>query len=219
MIRGAIFDLDGVLLDSMGIWEDLGARYLRRLHITPEPGLNEVLFPMSMEQGAAYLKAHYPLQQSEAEICGGIAQMLKDYYAQEVPAKPGAAALLEFLAERGISMAAATSSPRVHVTAALDRLGLLPYLQAVFTTGEVGTSKHEPAIYHLAAERLGTAPEETLVFEDSLYALKTARAAGYCTVGIFDANGEEDQAGLKAAAEVYLTALPEFPGHWDALNN
>ena len=76
MIRGTIFDLDGVLLDSMGIWEDLGARYLRRLHITPEPGLNEVLFPMSMEQGAAYLKAHYPLQQSEAEICGGIARML-----------------------------------------------------------------------------------------------------------------------------------------------
>ena len=94
MIWGAIFDLDGVLLDSMGIWEDLGARYLRRLHITPEPGLNEVLFPMSMEQGAAYLKAHYPLQQCEAEICGGIAQMLKDYYVQEVPAKPGAAALL-----------------------------------------------------------------------------------------------------------------------------
>ena len=219
MIRGAIFDLDGVLLDSMGIWEDLGARYLRRLHITPESGLNEVLFPMSMEQGAAYLKAHYPLQQSEAEICGGIARMLKDYYAQEVPAKPGAAALLAFLAERGVFMAAATSSPRAHVTAALDRLGLLPYLKAVFTTGEVGGSKHEPAIYHLAAERLGTAPEETLVFEDSLYALKTARAAGYCTVGVFDAHGEEDQAGLKAAAEVYLTALPEFPGHWDALNN
>ena len=219
MIRGTIFDLDGVLLDSMGIWEDLGARYLRRLHIPPEPGLNEVLFPMSMEQGAVYLKAHYPLQQSEAEICGGIAQMLKDYYVQEVPAKPGAAALLAFLAERGISMAAATSSPRAHVTAALDRLGLLPYLKAVFTTGEVGVSKHEPAIYHLAAERLGTAPEETLVFEDSLYALKTARAARYCTVGVFDAHGEEDQAGLKAAAEVYLTALPEFPGHWDALNN
>ena len=112
MIRGTIFDLDGVLLDSMGIWEDLGARYLRRLHITPEPGLNEVLFPMSMEQGAAYLKAHYPLQQSEAEICGGIARMLKDYYAQEVPAKPGAAALLNFLAERGISMAAAGSPVR-----------------------------------------------------------------------------------------------------------
>ena len=181
MIRGAIFDLDGVLLDSMGIWKDLGARYLRSLHIQPEPGLNEILFAMSMEQGAAYLKEHYPLPQSEAEIGEGIARMLEDYYFYEVPAKPGAAALLNFLAERGIPMAAATSSPRTHVTRALERLGLLPYLQAVFTTGEVGVSKHEPAIYHRAAERLGTAPEETLVFEDSLYALKTARAAGYCT--------------------------------------
>ena len=219
MIRGAIFDLDGVLLDSMGIWEDLGARYLRRLHITPEPGLNEVLFPMSMEQGAAYLKAHYPLQQDEVEICDGIAQMLKDYYAQEVPAKPGAAALLEFLAERSVfSMAAATSSPREHVTAALDRLGLLPYLKAVFTTGEVGVSKHEPVIYHLAAVALGTAPAETLIFEDSLYALKTAKAAGYRTVGVWDAHGETDQAGLNRTAEVHLTSLTEFPGHWELLN-
>ena len=219
MIRGAIFDLDGVLLDSMGIWKDLGARYLRSLHIHPEPGLNEIIFAMSMEQGAAYLKEHYPLPQSEAEIGKGIARMLEDYYFYEVPAKPGAEELLGFLAERGIPMAAATSSPREHVTRALDRLGLLPRLQTVFTTGEVGISKHEPVIYHLAAERLGTVPAETLVFEDSLYALKTAGAAGYRTVGVFDAHGEENQAGLKAAAEVYLTALTEFPGHWAELNN
>ena len=119
MIRGAIFDLDGVLLDSMGIWNDLGARYLRGQGITPEPGLNAILFAMSMEQGAAYLKAHYPLPQSEAEIGDGIARMLADYYFYEVPAKPGAAALLAFLAERNIPMAAATSSPRTHVTTVL----------------------------------------------------------------------------------------------------
>lgn len=218
MIRGAVFDLDGVLLDSMGIWEDLGARYLRRLHITPEPGLNEILFAMSMEQGAAYLKAHYPLSQSEAEIGDGIARMLADYYFYEVPAKPGAAELLGFLAERSIPMAAATSSPREHVIRALDRLGLLSYLRAIFTTGEVGASKHEPTIYHLAAEALGTAPAETLIFEDSLYALKTAKAAGYRTVGVWDAHGETDQAGLNRAAEVYLTSLTEFPGHWEPLN-
>ena len=218
MIRGAIFDLDGVLLDSMGIWKDLGARYLRSLHIQPEPGLNEILFAMSMEQGAAYLKAHYPLSQSEAEIGDGIARMLADYYFYEVPAKPGAAELLGFLAERSIPMAAATSSPREHVIRALDRLGLLSYLRAIFTTGEVGASKHEPMIYHLAAERLGTVPAETLVFEDSLYALKTAKTAGFRTVGVLDAHGETDQAGLKEAAEVYLTSLTEFPGHWEPLN-
>ena len=78
MIRGAIFDLDGVLLDSMGIWNDLGARYLRGQGITPEPGLNAILFAMSMEQGAAYLKAHYPLPEGEVEIRDGIAALLAD---------------------------------------------------------------------------------------------------------------------------------------------
>ncbi len=218
MIRGAIFDLDGVLLDSMGIWNDLGARYLRAQGITPEPGLNAILFAMSMEQGAAYLKAHYPLPQSETETGDGIARMLADYYFYEVPAKPGAAALLAFLAERNIPMAAATSSPRTHVMQALRRLGLLPYLKEIFTTGEVGVSKHQPDIYHLAAERLNTQPAETLVFEDSLYALKTAAAAGYRTVGVFDASGESDQAGLSAAADAYLMDLTAFPGCWDLLN-
>ena len=219
MIHGVIFDLDGVLLDSMGIWNDLGARYLRSLLVEPEPGLNQILFSMSMEQGAAYLKEHYRLPQSEGEIGSGIAKMLEDYYFHEVPAKPGAAELLRFLADRNIPMAAATSSPREHVTRALARLGLLPQLNAIFTTAEVGESKHTPAIYLRAAQALGTAPAETLVFEDSLYALKTAAAAGFPTVGVFDANGEADQAGLQAAATIYLTELTDFPGHWRGLNN
>lgn len=76
-------------------------------------------------------------------------------------------------------MIAATSSPREHVTKALQRNGLYGYLQQIYTTGEVGISKHEPLIYQLAAKSLGTKPEETLVFEDSLYALKTAKMQGF----------------------------------------
>ena len=78
MTKAAVFDLDGVLLDSMGIWNDLGARYLRSLGVTPEEGLNEILFSMSMEQGAEYLHTHYALPQSAAEVGAGIADMLRD---------------------------------------------------------------------------------------------------------------------------------------------
>lgn len=218
MIRGAIFDLDGVLLDSMAIWNDLGARYLRRQGIAPETGLNAILFSMSMEQGAAYLKGHYPLNGSEAEILNGIQDMLRDFYYDEVPAKAGAGETLALLQGHGIPMAAATSSPRGHVTHALDRLGLLPYISTIFTTGEVGRSKHEPDIYHLAAQALHTVPAETLVFEDSLYALRTAKAAGYRTVGLYDADGEADQEGLQTAAEIYLMTLQDFPAAWERLN-
>ncbi len=121
-IRGAIFDIDGVILDSLIIWEDLGARYLRRCGIQPEEGLNEILFSMSMEQGAAYLKVHYPLGQSEDQIMSGIEAMLEEFYVQEVSEKPGCRNVLAFLQEQGIRMVAATSSPRNHVTEALKRL-------------------------------------------------------------------------------------------------
>ena len=196
MTKAAVFDLDGVLLDSMGIWNDLGARYLRSLGVTPEEGLNEILFSMSMEQGAEYLHTHYALPQSAAEVGAGIADMLRDFYFYEVPAKDGAAALLAALTARGVKLA-------------LERLGLLGYFTRLFTTAEVGVSKHEPTIYLLAAEALHAAPAETLVFEDSLYALKTAKAAGFYTIGVYDADGETDQAGLQKAADLYVRDLHE----------
>ena len=153
------------------------------------------------------------------EIRDGIAALLADYYGYEVPAKPGAEELLQFFSRRGIPMAAATSSPRNHVERALTRLGLRPYLKTILTTTEIGESKHAPTIYHRAAVALGTVPAETLVFEDSLYAMQTAKAAGYRTVGVYDGQGEPDQAGLRQAAEVYLTELAAFPAYWPALNN
>ena len=79
MIRAAVFDLDGVVLDSMSIWKDLGARYLLRRGLTPEPGLGELLFAMSMEQGADYLKEQYHLPDTPQKILNGIEQMIQDF--------------------------------------------------------------------------------------------------------------------------------------------
>ena len=210
MIKGAIFDIDGVLLDSMGIWDDLGERYLRSLGKIPEEGLNKILFSMSMEQGAEYLKNNYELNNSVKEITDGLGKMLEDYYFYEVSSKQGAGEILEFLKSKNIKMAAATSSPRTHIEKALQQNGLLEYIDRIYTTGEVGVSKHSPDIYNLAADFLETKPEETLVFEDSLYALNTAKEAGYFTVGVYDEKGESDQEGLKSSSDIYLTELNDF---------
>ena len=146
--------------------------------------------------------------------------MLEDYYFYEVPAKPGARALLEFLRERGVAAAAATSSPRTHVT------------RGAGAAGAAGISA--PGFHH----RRGGAQQDTirtftcwqrrhwprrrgrpLVFEDSLYALETARAAGFRAVGVFDAEGERDQSALRRDARLYLRTLEEFPAHWAELEN
>lgn len=207
MIRAAVFDLDGVVLDSMSIWKDLGARYLLRRGLTPEPGLGELLFAMSMEQGADYLRTHYPLPES-ADVLADLSAMLRDYYYNEVPEKDGAREALAFLQGRGVAVTAATSSPRTHVTRALERLGLLPYFRAIYTTGELGVSKHRPDIYHLAAQ--GVPPRQCLVAEDSLYALQTAKRAGFFTVGVYDNASQPVWPEICTTATVHVQDLLEM---------
>ena len=76
MIKGVIFDVDGTLLDSMEIWEDVGVRYLNSIGIEAEPDLGTVLFTMSIQEGAAYVKEHYHLSQEPEEIVQGVLPFL-----------------------------------------------------------------------------------------------------------------------------------------------
>ena len=206
-IKGVIFDVDGVLLDSLEIWTDLGARYLISIGKKPEEGLADILFSMSMEQGAEYLKEHYEIDSSVEDIVTGLRNMLRDFYYYEVQAKADAEKLLTAVSDAGMSITAATSSPREHIERALERNGLLRYINRMYTNSEVGKSKHFPDIYNAAASFMGTEPEETLVFEDSLYALRTAADAGYHTIGVADLQGEPDQEGLREAADEYIGEL------------
>ena len=83
-VSAVIFDIDGVLLDSMAIWKDLGARYLESIGIRPKEGLEETLFSMSMEQGADYLKEQYNVPKDRDEIINGIEDLLKDFYYSDL---------------------------------------------------------------------------------------------------------------------------------------
>lgn len=207
--RGAVFDVDGVLLDSLPVWQDLGSRYLRSLGVTPEEGLDDVLFAMSMEQGAEYLRKHYALRSALEEVSSGLSKMLETFYYDEVQAKEGADVLLKGFKKQNIPVTLATSSPRDHVTKALERTGLLKYVDKIFTTAELQSSKHSPDIYYDAAGFMNTDPGKTLVFEDSLYALRTAAEAGFFTIGVYDPAGEPDQEGLKNACSLYVRDLNE----------
>lgn len=204
MVKGVIFDLDGVLLDSIPHWMSLGENYVEQLGLDPINNMREILFSMSMEQGAEWLKDTYHLDKTPEVIKQEMEDYLQDAYFNEIMLKPGAYDLLAELHDRQIHFVAATSSPRKHVTKALERNGVLDMFDAVFTNGEIGESKHSPLIYLMSAERLQSKPQESLVFEDSLYALKTAKNAGFHTVGIYDEAGEFNQAGLENEAQYYF---------------
>ena len=124
MKRGAIFDVDGTLIDSMPIWDDAAARWLTEIGLQPEEGLGRILFRMSLDEGAAYLRSVYTPDRTEEEIKRGILGVIRNFYVREVQAKPGAGTFLAQLEQAGIPMYLATSSNREHVRAALERLGL-----------------------------------------------------------------------------------------------
>lgn len=217
-IKAMIFDADGVLLDSLSVWKELGKRYITDLGYQPVAEMDEILFPMSMEQGADWLKNRFTLAYSEEKIVMDLKSRIRKYYFEEVPAKSGARELLQCLAEQKIPAAVATSSPREHICRALERNGLLSFFDKIYTTSEIGESKHSPRVYLTAAEALGTELSRTLVVEDSLYALQTAGNAGFLTAGIYDALGEPDQEQLKKDAYIYCRDLTELQNYIFAEN-
>ncbi len=204
MIKAAIFDVDGTLLDSMGIWEDAGARYLRGIGIEPEEGLGEILFPMTIEEGAAYVKEHYGLSADISHIVQGVLSTVKNFYYEEASLKEGAKEFLKELYKKNIPMAAASSSEKKYIEAAFLRLGIRKYFKGIFTCGEVGKGKGDPLIYKTAGKCLGEKASETYVFEDALYAVCTAKKAGFRTVGVYDRYSQKDTEEIRNTSDIYM---------------
>ena len=208
-IRGAIFDVDGTLLDSMFIWDTIGETYLRSIGYQPKENLNETFKNMSLHQAARYYQTEYGVTLSIDEIMDGVNAMLERYYRFEVPLKPGAAELLERLRQDGVKLCIATATDRHLVEAALDRCGVLSCFGEIFTCNEVGHGKDEPDIFEAALRSLGTRREETLVFDDALYAVRTAKEAGFPVAAVYD-NHERSQAEVRARSDLYLEDLTQL---------
>lgn len=209
MIKAAIFDLDGTLLDSLAIWENAGAIYLGHRGIRVEEDLGRLLFPLTIEQAAEYLKEHYLPQEDIRTIIAGVLGEIRDFYLYDVELKPGAAELLEYLERSGVPMAAATSGDGKLARAALERLGVRKYFEEIYTCTEVGAGKDQPLIYQQAAQCLQAGSEDTWVFEDALHAIQTAKAAGFVTVGVYDPFHKNEREEIRREADYYLENLSD----------
>ena len=210
MIKGVIFDVDGVLLNSMPVWENLGELYLNSLGLEAEKDLGEILFTMSLEEGAEYLITQYGIDKSVEEVVNGLNREVRDFYAEKVPLKEGVRQYLSEFRERGIPMVIATSGDRKNTEAALRRLKVLSYFQGIYTCSEIGIGKDQPDIYFAAALQLDTEPGETWVFEDAFHALRTAHSAGFKTAAVYDKSNDRNLAQIWNTADIYLPEFKDF---------
>ena len=208
-ISGAIFDVDGTLLDSMSIWDTIGADYLRSIGYIPRENLNEIFKNMSLLQAAEYYRNEYGVTLRVEEIMSGVNAMLEQFYQYEAPLKPGAAELLARLRQNRVKLCIATATDRYLVEAALERCGVLSCFGAIFTCNEVGHGKDEPDIFEEALRFLGTEKAETVVFDDALYAVRTAKEAGFPVAAVYDSH-EKAQDQIRMLADVYLEELTQL---------
>ena len=212
-IRCALFDFDGTLFDSMFLWDSVGEIYLRSLGKEPKPSMREEVRALSLYQSACYFRKEYDLSLSEEEIMEGINETIEYFYVQEVLPKSGVTDFLEQMKKSGIGMGIVTASERSHIEAALKRCGMESYFEVIFTCREVGSGKDEPFIFRKAMEYFGTDRKDTLVFEDAIHAIQTAKKDGFAVAAVFD-NSEKRQEEVRLMADYYIEDFEDTELFW-----
>ena len=206
-IKGAIFDCDGTLIDSLGFWrifyEMFGERYFNDKSFWPAEEDDHAMRTQNTEFLGRLLHSKYGVGENAEEIRDWFYDRLGWYYNEVVQLKPGVRELLEHLKCLGVKMCIASASEIDMVKGILRRHGVLDYFSDVVSCTEAGAGKDKPDVFLLAEKRLGTPHGETFVFEDSTLAIQTAKKAGFPVVGVYDAN-TFGQNIAKESADLYV---------------
>ena len=180
----AIFDMDGTLIDSMVFWKNLATEYLTSKGILQIPAdILEQIKPMTMSESAALFRREFGLT---GDVEAQMNEMMEDHYRYDIPLTPGAWEYLENLHRQGVRMCVASATAEHLMESCLTRLGVRQYFEFLLSCETVGAGKRSPLVYQESARRLGTVPGEIAVYEDALYAVQTAKAAGFHVVGVYD---------------------------------
>ncbi len=203
-IQAAVFDLDGTLVDSMWVWNNLLSDFLKARGIdAPAHMLNDVTH-MSIAQSSAYVRDYFHLPMTAEEVLQEWRNMVYLSYAEKIQPKPGVTEYLQHLKDHGIPMAIATSCDPILCEVCLKRNGLLPFFKTLTYADQVGKGKASPDIYLECLRRLACKPENAVLFEDILIGLRTGKSIGMKTVAIEDPSAAPDWAIMKKEADVYI---------------
>jgi beta-phosphoglucomutase-like phosphatase (HAD superfamily) len=190
-IKAAIFDMDGTILDSMPMWEHLASDYVKSLGAVPDDDLDIRIKTMTIYEAADYVRERYRLKKSNEDIVDDINSMVSEEYGQRLKLKPGVYEFLKSLKKRGIKLALATATEYNLAISAMSRLGLYvnntdSILDEICTCSMAGQGKNKPDVYFMACKKLGVKKEDVIIYEDSLFAMQTAKMAGFKVAAVFD---------------------------------
>lgn len=212
-IHSIIFDLDGTLVDSMWVWDEIDIEFLSKRGLSLPPTYQKEIEGMSFTETAIYTKELFQLPESVEELKGIWNQMALDKYAKEVPLKSGVKRFLNYCKENKISMGIATSNSKELVEVVEKAHALSDYIQVIVTSCEVAKGKPAPDVYLEVARRLHTDPEHCLVFEDVPMGILAGKNAGMKVCAVKDAFSEDQQREKKELADYYISSYEDILQH------
>ena len=204
-IKGVIFDMDGTLIDSMWVWEEVDVDYVKRYQLVEPEGFYEAIEGMSFTDVAKYYKKTFPqIRDSVEQIKADWMEMGFRLYRDEVELKSGVKEFLEELKKRGMKIGIATSTDRDMTEMVLEARGILQEFDAICTSDEVKIGKPAPDVYLKAAEDLGVDPKDCLIFEDVSAGLMAGKSAGMKTCAVADKFSEDQIEKKRALADYFI---------------
>lgn len=209
-IKGVIFDLDGTLIDSMWVWDQIDIEYLSEKNLEVPKNLNDEIGHLSFNQVAVYFKERFKLKDSLDEIKQRWSDMAYYHYSTDIKLKEGVVEFLKFLKESNIKIGLATSNSHDLLEVVLKNNNIYDYFDAITITDEVSVGKHEPDVYLLAAKKLNVSPSECLVFEDIVQAIKGAKKAEMKVVGVADSRNIDDRDEIISLTDKFINNFNEM---------
>jgi len=186
-----IFDVDGTLLDSMTMWARLDIDYLEGMGYHPEPDFCTKVKMMTISDASIFIKNYFGVDKSPEQITKEIMEMAYSRYENDLLLKPGAYELIKTLKNMGFHLVVATANEYDMVKKCLERNDIWQYMDGLVTCTMVGCSKQRPDVYLKACDIVGSEVKDSVVFEDSSFAINTAINAGFEVIGVYDATEED----------------------------
>jgi HAD superfamily hydrolase (TIGR01509 family) len=208
VIEAVVFDLDGVLLDSEQLWDEVREELARERGGRWREHAQRDMMGMSSTEWSRYMHDVIGLREPPEEISAEVVRRMGARYRDGLPLLPGAVEAVERLAAHW-PLGLASSSNRPLIDLVLDVSGLARFFRATVSSEEVARGKPAPDVFLEAARRLGVAPEQCAVVEDSANGIRAGRAAGMRVVAIPNSHFPPDEEAL-AAADVVLRSLDEL---------
>jgi HAD superfamily hydrolase (TIGR01509 family) len=202
--KAVIFDLDGTLIDSMGIWLQVDKEYLQKRNIPIPPNLfADVPQGNSFNEICRYFKDKFDLPDSLEEIGNEWTEMVSGHYKTGLRLKPGADNLISYLDENNIKMAVGTSNSRFLAETVLRANGVLDKFACIIAGCMEIKGKPYPDIFLKAAADLNMEPSSCLVIEDTLLGIKAAHNGGMDAYAIFDEHSTHEKEKIRLEADFY----------------